>query len=365
MRPKTLILLVLALGCGLVAAVGINQILATPGGEKPTMNIVVARREIKKGDMLRPEDLRMQEWHVDALPEGSIQKMEDLAERRVKTLVVPGEAILESKLVAKNGGRESEIPPGMKGVSIKVDNVSGGSGLILPGDNVDVLLHVEANPSRGIPSTITKVILKNVKVHAVDSVLERPAPGEPALSATTVNLLVTPKQAAMVTHATEIGKIRLILRSEKDFISDEDDVTPSVSTIELLGDSVAKGPELGGSVMTVTPLPPVDHLGNAVGEGLRSLSDILDKLNDARNVVTEAREQPWRMVVIEGNSTKELEFTKDARFGRPVGFGADAPIPPTGSASFPFCDTLAPPTAPRTTPLPKPTESETKTILTQ
>lgn len=342
MRPKSLILLVLALGCGLVAAVGINQILATPGNEKPTVNIVVAKREIKKGDMIRPEDLRMQEWHVDALPEGSIQKFDDLAERRVKTLVVPGEAILESKLVPKNGGRESEIPPGMKGISIKVDNVSGNHGLVLPGDNVDLLLHVEANPSRGIPSTMTKVLLKNIKVHAVDSLLERPAPGEASISATTVTLLVSPKQSAMVTHATEIGHIRLVLRSEKDSLLEDSDVSPTVSTIELLGDSVAKTPEhSGGPTVSITPFPPVDGVGNAVGEGLRGLSDILDKIKEARGSGAETREQPWRMVVIEGNSTKELEFTKDARFGRPVSQEPEA-APQSGLPSFPFGDSLLP-----------------------
>ena len=158
MRPKSLILLVLALGCGLIAAVGINQILARPTTEVQTVGIVVAKREIRKGDMIKPDDIRLQEWHVDSMPEGAIQKIEDLAERRVKTNIVPGEAILASKLVGKGINDSVEnIPSGMKGVAVKVDKVSSGGGLILPGDNVDVLLHVEANPSKGIPSTATKV----------------------------------------------------------------------------------------------------------------------------------------------------------------------------------------------------------------
>jgi pilus assembly protein CpaB len=336
MRPKSLILLALALGCGLVAAVGINQILATPSNEKPTVTIVVAKQEIKKGDMIKPEDLRLQEWHVDALPEGSIQKIDDLAERRVKTLVVPGEAILESKLVPKNGGRESEIPPGMKGVAVKVDNVSGGAGLILPGDNVDVLIHVEANAGRGIPATVTKELLKNVKVHAVDDVLERPAPGEPSIPAKTVTLLVNPKQAAIVTHATEIGNIRLVLRSEKDGNAEDGDLGTSVSTNDVLGNMVSAS-TAGGSLPSfdITPLPSTNGVGNAMGEGMRGLTDFLEKMRDARNLGTsEPPEQPWRMVIIEGNETKEMEFTKDSKLGKPAGGAApgaaafDSPLDP-------------------------------------
>src|SRR5688572_16439765 len=118
MRPKSLILLALALGCGLIAAVGINQILATPSA-KETVSIVVAKNEIQKGNEIKPDDIRLQEWHVDSLPEGAITQIDDLAERRVKNLIVPGEAILANKLVAK-GATDNEIPPGMKAVTVQV-----------------------------------------------------------------------------------------------------------------------------------------------------------------------------------------------------------------------------------------------------
>jgi pilus assembly protein CpaB len=332
MRPKSLLLLALALGCGLVAAVGINQILATPSDHKPTVSIVVAKREIKKGDMIKPDDIRLQDWQVESLPDGAVQNVSDLAERRVKTLVVPGEAILESKLVAKNSTRESEIPPGMKGVPVKVDNVSGGAGLIFPGDNVDVLLHVEANAARGIPQTMTKVLFKNIKVHAVDDVLERPAPGEPSIPAKTITLLVTPAQATKITFATEVGTIRLVMRSEKD--AEDDTLADTVSVSDLLGDSsggdsISSSLSHGGPSLHLTPLPPVDTgtdantgsgLGDAMSQGMKGLGDFLDKMNTARELgTTEQEEKPWRMIVIEGGETREMEFAKGSRLARSTG----------------------------------------------
>jgi len=344
MRPKSLILLVMALGCGLIAAVGINQILARPTTEVKTVGIVVAKREIKKGDMIKPDDIRLQEWHVDSMPEGAITKIDELVERRVKSMIVPGEAILASKLVDKNA-RDGidQIPTGMKGIAIKVDKVSILGGLVMPGDNVDVLLHVEANPQRGIPATATKVLLKNVKVHAVDDLVERLEPGQAPISAQTVTLVVTPKQATILAHASEIGHIRLVMRSAKDTDDGDSIGDTTVSTATVLGGGLSEPGPTSPAFPDIKPLPQ-PGVGDALEKGFNSLGDFLEKMKDARDLGPgEAKEQPWKMVVIEGNATKELEFTKDARFGRVTG---GAP----GSA--------AEPAVPEFTPLPLPSPGE-------
>lgn len=323
MRPKSLILLAMALGCGLVAAVGINQILARPASEVQTVGIVVAKREIKKGDMIQPDDIRLQEWHIDSLPEGSIQKIDELAERRVKSNIVPGEAILKTKLIG-SGGRDDvdPIPEGMKGVAIRVDNVSGGAGLILPGDNVDVLLHVEANPSKNIPTTATKTLLRNAKVYACDDVTDRiQENGENSIAAKTIMLLLTPKQAAIVTHATEIGNIRLVLRSIKSG-EEDDSLDTTVSTQEVLGGLAAKSTTASADQAPIPGItsPPQTGEGKEPKKGMGGLDEFLEVMKQTRDLgASEAKEQPWKMVVIEGTTTKELEFSKEARFGRVTG----------------------------------------------
>jgi pilus assembly protein CpaB len=301
--------------------VGINQILATPSGEVQTVGIVVAKKEIKKGDVIKPDDIRLQEWHVDALPEGAIQKIDDLAERRVKTLVVPGEAILDSKLVPK-GLRENEIPSGMKAVTVQVDAVSGTPGLLSPGDNVDVLVHTTANNMSKMAQT--KVLFRNVKVHAIDSTLERPDAGETTSVAKTVTLLATPKQALAITHAAKIGEIQLLARSTKDDDEESGSIDDSVNDSTLFGTGDGS-PEPTGDV----PLPtvaqgPPSNIGESFSKG------ILDILKEARDLgAPEPVEQPWKMVLIEGIERKELEFTKDSRLPQPAGGGKsplDAPF---------------------------------------
>src|SRR5436190_23998779 len=100
MSPKSIILLVMALGCGLVATVGINQIMARPSTEADTVAIVVAKREIKKGDSIKPDDVRLQDWPRETVPQGSIESLEKMQDRSSRVNIVPGEPILENKTFA-------------------------------------------------------------------------------------------------------------------------------------------------------------------------------------------------------------------------------------------------------------------------
>ena len=83
-------------------------------------------------------------------------------------------------------------------VPVKVDLVSGGSSLILPGDRVDVMVHLVRDPGRDIQETVTRTILQDIKVFAVDDVvdLEKEKDGSKSIPAKTIALLVTPEQAA-------------------------------------------------------------------------------------------------------------------------------------------------------------------------
>jgi pilus assembly protein CpaB len=313
MRPKSLILLGLALGCGLVAAVGINQILATPSSDVQTVGIVVAKKEIKKGDLIKPDDIRLQEWHVDALPEGAIQTIDDLAERRVKTLVVPGEALLESKLVPK-GVRDTEIPAGMKAVTVQVDTVTGLHGQVSPGDNVDLLVFTPAN---GATKTArTRLLYRNIKVHAIDNIIDRPDAGEPATVARTVTLLASAKQAAAITHASHIGDIQLVGRSSKDNEGEDDTLDLTVDDNSLFNGGSDEPTDAGGPALsTITPEPA--GVGADMGKG------ILDLIKEMRNLgPVEPVEQPWKIVLIEGIERKELEFTKDSKVPQLTGAGS-------------------------------------------
>ena len=104
MRPKSLLLLALALGCGLVASIGISQVMDrnNHGTTKiETVPIYVAVHNINLGDPIDAKMLSLQEWPKDKVPRGAISNLEDLQGRRPRATIIEGEPILEGKLLEK------------------------------------------------------------------------------------------------------------------------------------------------------------------------------------------------------------------------------------------------------------------------
>jgi pilus assembly protein CpaB len=341
MSPKSIILLAMALGCGLVAAVGINQIMARPSEQAETIQIVVAKREIQKGEPFRPDDIRLMDWPKETVPEGALDSVEKLADMRSRGMIYPGEPIIDKKLIKKGDmtSLSTEFPPGMKGISVKVDNESGIAGMILPGDNVDVLVYVEANPSKQIFATETVPVEENMKVMAVDDQITRPDGKENSISAKTVTLCATPKQAGRIMHATEIGKVRLVLRSGKD--GTEESTGPySTSTQEVLGAKNSSGdaPKSGGN--KIVDLPSTKDEGPSFSDqfqgGINDLRSLMNEIKTAREG-TEKKEQPHIVVLIEGNETREIQFDSNSAGRRGPGLaqvkGSSSTAPAAGESS--------------------------------
>lgn len=226
MRPKSLALLALALGCGLVASIGITQVMAKRTGDAAspaveTATIFVALKDVPLGDTLTPELLRAEPWPKDKVPTGAIQSAEQIDGRRTRAKLYAGEPILENKLFAKGATNNTSglVPKGYRVASVKVDMVSG-SGLILPGDRVDVFVYLVKNPQRNINETTARMILQDVKVFAVNDIVnlesDKDNKDAKSIQAKTISLLVTPEQAAKVALASELGSIRLVMRGPDD-----------------------------------------------------------------------------------------------------------------------------------------------------
>lgn len=223
MRPKSFAILLLALGCGLVASLGIMQAMRK-GSTPDALNgggVFVAATDIGMGEQLSAQVLRLEAWPTGKIPSGAISRIEDVDGRRTRARLYPGEPILENKLFAKgvnSQGAAAMISKGFRVVPVKVDLVSGGSSMILPGDTVDVMIHLVRDPGRDIPETVTRTILQDIKVFAVNDVLntEREKDGGKSIAAKTISLLVTPEQAAKVMLAAQLGVINLVMRSPED-----------------------------------------------------------------------------------------------------------------------------------------------------
>jgi len=242
MRPKSFILLVLALGCGIVASIGITQVMAKRGADVAIElePVVVAIADIPMGDPIPPQLVKLEDWPKDKVPKGALQSLEALEGRRPKTRIFAGSPILDNQLLGKgvvDHGASDVIPKGMRVVAVKVDAVSGNANLIRPGDRVDVLVHVRSGGD--LHNTITKTVLQDIKVFAVDNVwATATGTGERSIVAKTISLLVTPAQAEKVTLASELGNIRLVMRSPDD--KEEAKVSGAVA-MDVVGGSSSGG----------------------------------------------------------------------------------------------------------------------------
>jgi pilus assembly protein CpaB len=228
MRSKSIVLLVMALGCGLVASIGISQIMEArnkaSGEQSDRQAVFVAMTDIGTNEELTAQNVKLEEWPKNIVPQGALTRLEEVEGKRSRMKLYAGEPILSSKLLgaADTLGAAKDIPPGYRVAHVKVDSVTGASNLILPGDRVDVLLFRQP-PSGDQHTTAAKIVLQDIKVFAVDTHTETEFSrnksdqgGEP-ITAKTISLLVTPQQSLILHAASEVGgAVRLVLRNPED-----------------------------------------------------------------------------------------------------------------------------------------------------
>lgn len=203
----------LALG-GLLSSVVYKRLQAGAAGpRKPGVDIVVAANDLQVGTKLDDRDLKVVNFPAESLPEGIIHQKARAVGRGVLQPISRGEFILSSKLADKDvAGLPALIPPGMRALSVRVNDVIAVAGFVLPGTRVDVLL--TGNPGSGGDS-VTTTVLENVAVLATGQKLERNAAGEPQNTAV-ITLLVSPEDAQKLTLASQEGRIQLSLRNPLD-----------------------------------------------------------------------------------------------------------------------------------------------------
>ena len=219
MKNKSLMLLMVAAGCGLVAMIGVQQMLS---GGKPAAKtrILVARADIDAGIQLDQTNVGFKEWPVDAIPQGAIQKEEDFKDRALKHRVGPGQPILASELGNKGEfGLEIQIPTDMRVVSCPVTATMTHSGLLRPGNYVDVSAVIET-PVKGGKKTEVKPVLQCIQVFAVGSriVGTEDAKDPKAGEVKNVSFLVFPLQGQLLqlAYKQSNGNLQFALRSGSD-----------------------------------------------------------------------------------------------------------------------------------------------------
>lgn len=211
---------------------------------EPGNDVIVAADDIQVGARIEEHDVRTVKYPASALPAGTYSARSKVMGRGVILPIAKGEFILPSKLAPENAGSglPSLIPPGMRAVSVRVNEVVSVAGFVGPGTRVDILLTGTPNGSSE-PQTTT--VLQNVAVIAAGQRLERNAAGD-AQNAPVITLLASPEDAERVTLAQSEGKIQLALRNPLD--THQDPVDPAN----------ARGLYKGGTPIAAAP-PPRPH----------------------------------------------------------------------------------------------------------
>jgi pilus assembly protein CpaB len=177
--------------------------------------LILAARDLEPGTLIRDADLREGDW-TGGMPEGALQKKEDIVGRGVISPILGGEPLMESRLAPKGGGAglAALIPKGMRAVAIRVNEIADVAGFVVPGARVDVLVS-GSPPGAAAVGAVTKTILQDVQVLSAGQNFQKDAEGKP-VSVAVVNLLVTPEQAEMLSLASTQTSIQLVLRNPLD-----------------------------------------------------------------------------------------------------------------------------------------------------
>jgi pilus assembly protein CpaB len=215
-RTRLLLIGFVALALGAIVSYAVYRALQTRTGADatPGVEVVVAANDIAVGAKVAESDVRLVRFPAADLPSNIFHLKTSVVGRGAILPIARGEFFLPNKLAGENAGAgmQSLIPPGMRAVSVRVNEVIGVAGFVVPGTRVDVLL--TGNPT-GASDQRTTTVLENVAVIATGQKLERNTAGEPQLTPV-ITLLVSPDDAQKLTLATSQGKIQLALRNPLD-----------------------------------------------------------------------------------------------------------------------------------------------------
>jgi len=221
-RIRIFIVLALAVVAGGTFAYGtynyVQSVQKKVGPGIKTTTVIVAATDLDLGAELQADDLKAIEWPANAVPEGVFGSPEELVGRGLIQPIAKNEPFLNGngKLASKEAGAGLPpiIPEGFRALSVRVNDVIGVAGYVLPGTRVDVVATV--NPTQRPEDVTSKVVLSDVRVLAAGTKIERDVTTDKPIETSVVTLLVDPSQAEKLTLASTEGKIQLALRNPVD-----------------------------------------------------------------------------------------------------------------------------------------------------
>ncbi len=239
MNKRLLSVLIFALVVSAAASLLLYRVISsemTAHATAPGTSLLVASHTLELGELIKEGDVKVAEW-AGSIPAGSLLKPEDAIGRGVVQPILEGEPIVESRVAPRGAGAglAATIPPGMRAVAVRVNDIVGVAGFVLPGTHVDILIAGNPPGNTAQTGTLTKTLLQNVEVLSAGQNIQKDTEGKP-VSVGVVNMLVTPEQAEILSLASNETRIQLILRNplDKDITN-----TPGTAIANLFNGSKA------------------------------------------------------------------------------------------------------------------------------
>jgi pilus assembly protein CpaB len=302
MKVRPLIVLALALLCAMLAVFLARSWLLDRSSRSTAtaapveaMKVVAAATALKFGDRLAKENLRLIDWPAGTMPQGTFRSVEELLgpEPRVALQAIqPNELILANKVTGpgQRASLSAVISAGMRAMTIRVNDVLGVAGFVLPGDRVDIMLTRELIKDQ----PITDVLLQNVKVLGIDQRSEQQNNKPDVVKAVTIE--VTTEQAQKITLAARVGTLSLALRD--------------VSNVEL------------------APVKPVSLKDLGIVEAIGTIEPKPEDKKSETPVVKIVRKKPENALpsigITRGTARQEYKVTPEGTVLQPL----KAPAPP-------------------------------------
>ncbi|MEY4857547.1 MAG: CpaB: Flp pilus assembly protein [Gemmatimonadota bacterium] len=211
------IIIIVAVLVAVASTFGVYRIIGNMRASERvvTQTVVVAAQDVSEGAALTRQALTVTELPLAAIPAGAFVSIDSVIERVARVAIFKGEAIVPGRLApaGTTAGIEVKISPGKRAMAVRIDDVTGLSGLMQPNSRVDVL--VTLRDEENAAGRISKMFMSNMRVLSVGAQVERGADGQ-AITAASAMLEVTPDEAERLAVAMREGSIQLVLRGYGD-----------------------------------------------------------------------------------------------------------------------------------------------------
>lgn len=296
MKVKTVVLLGVALLCGLVAMLGVQQVMSSPKEQSETevtiVKVLVATADVEPFTPLTEENTEFKEMSTKEAPEGAVTSMEEYEKRFLRYGISKEGVIRVVDLTDKDPKASKHIPDGMRVATVKVNQTKTHSGMIRPGDSVDIALTYRIEDRQGKNQQRIKTILQNITVFATGNVLRSSAENnEDTESVKNISFLVTPQDSQKLILAENTGQLTMSLRKPGE---------PVIENLTAITESVF-GED--GTETNTTPVSNNDPIT------IPTISTVEEEQDE---------ENTWRITFIEGTEERvvEIDLSENAGLNR-------------------------------------------------